>query len=206
MFPIIFINIANLLAITYYCIKIYRIKNFLSFERYKNNWYPSLGINGYKLSYVMFNINTAYTIVCSVMLWIYFAGIYYREKNNNYLLGISILLLLVTKMFMIFIGKKVLPCIEDDVVSNNGQEIEISISQPIQWEFSIRNNDNDIFRYECCICLENKLFPYKAILFPCKHDFFCKTCIETVNNYSSLEYCPLCRMKINKVGIIIRKN
>ena len=58
----------------------------------------------------------------------------------------------------------------------------------------------------CCICLENKLFPYKAILSPCKHDYFCKTCIETINNYNSLEHCPLCRMKITKVGIIIRKN
>lgn len=205
MLPLIFINITNIIGIIYYSVKIYRIRNFLSFEMYKYNWYPSLGINGYKLSYIIFNINISFVISCSVMLWIYFIGNYYKKKYYNFILIISILLIFITKILMVFLGKRLLIYIEDNRTTNN-ENIEIAINQPIKWEFSMRKNENNIFNYECCICLENKLFPYKAILSPCKHDYFCKTCIETINNYNSLEHCPLCRMKITKVGIIIRKN
>ena len=62
MYPIIIINLSSALGILYFFIKIYKIKNFQCFDMHTKNWYPSLGIEGYKLSYVLHRINILYII------------------------------------------------------------------------------------------------------------------------------------------------
>ena len=199
MYPLILINLLTISGLIYFFIKLYKIKNYYCFDMHKKNWYPSLGIQGFKLSYVMNNINILYLIGGVLIIWIFIisndTSLYYYFAHFS----ISICFLFFTRFMMGLIGQKVL--YEENL---NIQDIDIELDdQPkINHEFRIIKNIDNYFKYECCICLEDKKFVTRTELGPCKHDIFCKDCINRVTNKT----CPICRQNINKIKIFIKKN
>ena len=152
-----------------------------------------------KYTKVISKINIFYTVSLFISLWLFFMHNNFFEHNYITLLNFSVFGMILARYFMGAIGK----CSLINIRENNDDNQVNLPTNTIGWEFSLTNNENNYYFYECCICLENKLFPFRVNLLPCGHNIFCKICVEQIDN---LEKCPICRQKIDKVSVNIRKN
>ena len=203
MYPVIILNIFSFLGLNYYFIKLYRIKYYYSFDIHRINWYPSLGAEGYKLTFLLRNINIIYAINITVSIWIYVIGHYYRNDLYTYYMGLSILSILVVRIFMTFFGKIVLYQPENENVPIQNIESGLNLKR---WEYRILKDKKDYFNFRCCICLEEKVFNCRSNILPCNHDVFCKTCIQKLCENNDFDRCPICRANFNIIQIFIRNN
>ena len=83
MYPIIVINLFTCIGIIYFLKKLYGVRYYYSFEVNSVNWYPSIGVQGYKLSYILKNVNILYTINCTVSIWMYVLGESYKNDFSQ---------------------------------------------------------------------------------------------------------------------------
>lgn len=83
------------------------------------------------------------------------------------------------------------------ITTNNNRQIDLSDINQISTFFQLKVEDvykieirNNIQRFECPVCLEDKMFPVSP--FHCQH-FICGPCLDRLRNSLCLQSCPLCR-------------
>jgi len=215
MISIIIINSFSLIGMLYFIYNLLLIKKNAFSNLDTKNWYPHLGINGYKLTYIAREVNTIYILGGLIGFWIYFIVNHKKNENDDLYILVSLLGLFLNKYIMFLIANSVLHDENNINVIRNGnfiiEDSESLIDESdsesktdiIIREYCIIPNVDNYFKYECCICLEEKNYVCRSKILPCNHDVFCKNCI---NKLSGNDRCPLCRENIMRITIMIKKN